>query len=113
MNGVSRWCLLSILISFSSLTNAGEQAGKVEKLVTRDSDGLVYMTMSGIPSGKPACAKNSYWMIKNENSESGKRQFAVLTAAMMAGKTVRVSGGNTCLRWSDGEDINWIMVEAN
>ncbi|MFN4290098.1 MAG: hypothetical protein ACK4E7_04375 [Permianibacter sp.] len=109
----NKWMGLVLLSVVASVADAGEQAGKVEKLVARDSDGLVYMTMSGIPSGKPACAKNSYWMIKNENSESGKRQFAVLTAAMMAGKTVRVSGGNTCLRWSDGEDINWIMVEAN
>lgn len=102
-----------VLSTVSAVVLAGEQTGKVTSLLTRDSDGLVYVTLDGAATGKPACARNGYWMVKNEISESGKRQYSLLMAAMIAGKTVLISGSNACTRWSDGEDINYILVKNN
>jgi hypothetical protein len=91
--------------------NAGTQTGKVTKLGVRDSDGLVYFILAGSPAGVPACATHGYWMIKNENSESGKRQLALLIAAQASGKSVVVMGANTCARWPDGEDVDMLSVQ--
>jgi hypothetical protein len=87
---------------------AGQQTGQVTQVVVRASDGLVYFYMSGTPSGRAPCATNTYWIIKDENSAAGKRQLAVLLMARETGQQVIVGGGNTCTRWSDGEDVEFI-----
>lgn len=105
---------VSIFLFFSFFSFnlfAGTQMGKVGSLIVRASDGLIYFTIIG--DGKlngPSCAKNDYWMIKDENSEAGKKQYALLLAALAAQKTIRVSGMNTCIRWGDGEDVNYIIM---
>lgn len=48
------------------------------------------------------------WMIDDENSEAGKKQFAMLLTAWASGLEVKIVGWNSCLRWSDGEYINYI-----
>lgn len=87
---------------------AGQQVGQVTQVVVRASDGLVYFYMSGTPSGRAPCATNTYWMIKDENSAAGKRQLAILLMARETGQQVIVGGANTCTRWSDGEDVEFI-----
>jgi hypothetical protein len=91
---------------------AGEQQGRITAIVVRDSDGLIYFNLTGTPSGKPVCATYGYWIIRNENSETGKRQYALLLAAAASGKEMRVVGANTCTRWHDGEDVNFIVLDA-
>lgn len=49
-------------------------------------------------------------MIKDEKSLTGKQQLAVLMQAQATGQQVAISGGNTCSRWSDGEDINELSI---
>lgn len=102
--------LAALLLCATSLGHAGSQSGTVNALHVRASDGLVYFTMVGSKPGSPACATIAYWIIKDENSASGKRQYAALLAALVSGKTVHVTGTNTCTRWSDGEDVNQISV---
>lgn len=102
---------VAILIA-SATAYAGDQTGTITTLIVRDSDGLVYFWMTGTQSNRPACAANhTYWMIANENSETGKRQFAMLMLAKAQGLTLHVSGKNTCTRWGDGEDVEAIVFQ--
>lgn len=103
--------LLFTLFSFSAF--AGEQTGKVSTLYARAKDGLhlVTLTEGSARSNSPACATHNYWLIKDENSVTGKSQFSQLLAAKMSGKSVSIHGLNTCSRWGDGEDINIIIIQ--
>lgn len=90
---------MAALLSLSSFCQAGTQTGTVDVLYVRASDGLVYFVLKGAAkSGSPTCSMNQYWVIKDENSASGKRQYAQLLAAQLAGKTIEVTGMNTCVR---------------
>lgn len=90
---------------------AGTQTGTVTSLEVRASDGLIAVYLSGTASGRPACAVTQpYWIVKDENSTSGKQQLAQLMLARATGQTVTINGMNTCVRWSDGEDINLIIM---
>ena len=103
--------LALILCLLSGLSLAGNQSGTVNYVIVRASDGLVYFTLSGGNKvNSPACATNSYWMIKDENSNSGKQQYSMILAAHASGKIVSVHGSNTCTRWGDGEDVDWIQI---
>ena len=88
----------------------GSQTGQVTQVFVRERDGLVYFTMSGQHDNRPACATQQYWIVKNENSEAGKRQLALLLAARSTGAVVTVSGSNTCVRWHDGEDADTVSI---
>lgn len=93
-----------------SLADAGTITGSVSRVIQRSTNGLTYVVVSGTASGKPACAAGTYWMIADENSESGKKQYAMLLMAMATGRTVKIVGRNSCIRWSDGEDIDYIQL---
>ena len=101
---------LCILLIFCAPAYAGQQTGTMTTLIVRASDGLVFFNLSGAYIDKPACAGNyDYWMITDENSNTGKQQLSLLMAARLSGATVTVHGNNTCNRWSDGEDVNVIV----
>ncbi len=103
--------LASLCLCLSSASIAGTQTGTIEHLYVRASDGLVYFVLKGsAKAASPACAKIGYWMLKDENSAAGKRQYALLLAAQMAGKSIAVSGSDTCIRWADGEDVDMITA---
>lgn len=103
--------LASMLLLLSAEALAGSQRGTVSSVIVRASDGLIYFTInSTAKSGSPACATNSYWMIKDENSEVGKKQYSLLLAALASGRELTVEGMNTCTRWADGEDIDWLQL---
>jgi hypothetical protein len=89
---------------------AGAQAGYITFLEVRDTDGLIYFGLSGTATGKPACAIWSQWSIPNENSDTGKKLFAMLMSARAAGQQVSVNGKNTCTRWADQEDVGSIRL---
>ena len=103
--------LLTLCSAFLPLVaNAGTVEGTIDTVLVRESDGLTYFMISGTATGKPACATNTYWMIRDENSEAGKKQFSMVLAAKMAGATVKVVGANTCTRWVDGEDVLTLYI---
>lgn len=104
--------LFAVLAMLASpLSEAGTQAGTVDYIRIRASDGLIYFALVGAPkSNSPSCATAGYWMIRDENSNAGKQQYALLLAAQLSGKTVFISGLNTCTRWADGEDVNEIRI---
>ena len=91
-------------------TFAGQVTGTVEAVEARASDGLVLVYINATATGKPSCATAPYWIVLNENSEAGKKQYAMLLTAKASGETVTIYGLNTCTRWSDGEDIDWITI---
>ena len=105
--------LFFTLISFLSISNniasAGQVTGTVKEIIVRAEDGLHYFYMNGTATDKPACATNSYWMIKDENSAAGKAQFSMLLTAYVTGKIIKVTGSNSCTRWRDGEDASVIL----
>lgn len=97
---------------FAGNALASDYTGKVESILVRDHDGLVYIYLSGSrTSNVPSCANNrAYMMIKNENSATGKRQLAMLMMAQATDKAVVIIGANTCTRWYDGEDIDQVIL---
>lgn len=103
--------LLFIAAAFGATgsVSAGTQTGHVMHVHVRASDGLVYVILDGPISNRPTCATINYWMIKNENSTSGKQQLAQLLAAKVSGQEITLVGSNTCTRWSDGEDIDDVV----
>ncbi|MBL8339747.1 MAG: hypothetical protein JNM97_23480 [Rhodoferax sp.] len=106
-----RLALAGAFVAASVSAFAGEEVGQVTNLSVRASDGLVYFWLGGgSATGRPACATNPYWVIKSETSSAGKQQLAMLLTAKATGKRVRVSGSDTCLRWSDGEDVNAVFL---
>ncbi len=105
---VRELAVLSAAMAFLFSPPAGSStiSGKVGMLQSRASDGLQYVVVKGNSDLKPACAKNTYYMIKDEKSDAGKAQFAMLMSAYLSGKAVTIYGTGQCGRWSDGEDIN-------
>ncbi len=102
---------LTASLSTSPLAWSGEASGHVESLIVRSSDGLIYVWLNGTAVSRPACAASTdYWMIKDENSETGKKTYAALLAAQISGRPIRIVGSGTCTRWSDGEDISYIQL---
>jgi hypothetical protein len=106
-----RFVLMTAMVVAAN-AHAGQGTGTVSRLIVRDSDGLVYVTLSTPPTGRPSCAAAStYWMIPNENSETGKKLYALLLSAQLAGRVVQIVGTNTCVRWGDGEDILYVILD--
>lgn len=101
-----------IVLLFCSHGFAGSQAGKVKSILVRD-DGLHYVILEGVGSGKPACATIGYWMIRDENSAAGKSQLSIFLMAQASDKSVYIEGRNSCTRWDDGEDISSVVIGAN
>jgi hypothetical protein len=103
-------CFGPLAMATSTVAIAGTVTGKVAVLTTRASDGLQIVEIQGTSSNRPACAARfSYFMIRDEKSDTGKTQYAMLMAAFLSGKSVRIDGANTCSRWSDGEDIESVI----
>jgi len=90
---------------------SGQVTGVVSSVIARASDGLIFVYVNATPTGRPSCAAGTaYWMIHDENSEAGKKQYALLLTAKATGATVTIVGMNACTRWGDGEDIDWIVI---
>jgi hypothetical protein len=91
--------------------HAGTQTGTVTNVNVRASDGLIVVYLGGTASGRAACAASQpYWIIKSETSTAGKQQLAQLMIAQATGKSITIVGMGTCTRWSDGEDIDTIVL---
>lgn len=97
-------------LCLSQMIYASSVTGKVDRIIVRDSDGLVYVTFTGNRTDKPTCATANYMVIKNESSVTGRQQLAILLLAQSTDKTITVVGHGSCIRWRDGEDINYIIM---
>jgi hypothetical protein len=102
--------IFQLILTGSTL--ASSYKGKVAAINVREEDGLVWVYITGERTGdRPSCATNWYMVIKNENSPSGKRQFAMLLMAKATKSVVLIEGAKTCNRWGDAEDISFISIE--
>jgi len=103
--------VFAVFATLGSVISAGGQvSGSVDQVIQRASDGLTYVYINGTPTGSPACAGRTYFIIADENSEAGKKQFAMLLVAKATGQRVIVTGTGTCARWPDGENIELIQL---
>ena len=104
--------ILSLVLALVTLPAmaAGTQTGTVVNLFVRDSDGLIWVDVSGTASGHPSCATATYWIIPSETTDTGKTLYATLLAAKLSGHSVTITGKNSCTRWFDGEDIEVVDV---
>lgn len=99
--------VLFVLSLLPSMAFASRVTGTIKDLYVRATDGVQYVVVNGTPSQRPSCAANTaYYMIRDETTDAGKAQLAMLMSAYMAGKPVWVEGTDTCTRWGDGEDIH-------
>ncbi|MBB5886440.1 MULTISPECIES: hypothetical protein [unclassified Xanthomonas] len=100
---------LLALALLPGLASASSVTGTVKDLSVRATDGVHYVVINATPTQRPTCAASTtYYMIKDEKSDTGKAQLAMLLSAYMAGKPVWIEGGDTCTRWGDGEDIRTV-----
>jgi hypothetical protein len=107
-----RFTAILAMALFATSAFGGSATGTITYLYQRASDNLIYVYVSGAVANRPACAAGTtYFMVRDENSATGKGQFATLLAAKVAGKAVTIEGLNTCVRWQDGEDINFILIK--
>lgn len=96
-----------VLSLLPGLAFASRVSGTIKDLYVRSTDGVQYVVINGTPSQRPVCAANTtYYMIRDETTDAGKAQLAMLMSAYMAGKPVWVEGTDACTRWGDGEDIH-------
>ncbi|WP_104026167.1 hypothetical protein [Vibrio jasicida] len=104
-----RLLLLLTCFIISSPAFSSNQTGKVTHILVRD-DGLHWFYIEGERNEKPQCAKNNYWMIKDEHSVYGKSQFSLLLSAYMSDSKVIITGKSSCERWGDGETIGTVQL---
>lgn len=97
------------LLSASFYAFSSSQTGKVTHILVRD-DGLHWFYIEEERTEKPQCAKNNYWMIKDEHSVYGKSQFSLLLSAYMSDSKVVITGKSSCDRWGDGETIGTVQL---
>ena len=109
----ARWISGGFLLGSACLQPAwgSSSEGTISHVVVRQSDGLIYANILGARSSPPACATAGYFMIKDENSQAGKAQLALLMSAYFAKSPVQIVGSGTCTRWGDGEDIEIVMLK--
>lgn len=105
MVSIARIVAWSALLFTAAPASAGSAGGLIDRLWVRSADGLHYVTLKGTVDGSPVCATQTYFMIRDEKSDAGKSQFAMLMAAYLSGKRVTITGTGACTRWMDGEDI--------
>ncbi|MCW0367120.1 hypothetical protein NB699_002103 [Xanthomonas sacchari] len=100
----------ALALSLSTgLASASNVTGTIKDLSVRATDGMHYVVINGTPTQRPACAANTtYDMSKDEASDTGKAQLAMLLSACMAGKPVWIEGADACTRWGDGEDVRTV-----
>src|SRR5689334_13409575 len=98
--------VVALALSTPAAFAGGVINGTVQQVFVRASDGLIYVVINGTASDKPACAGQSYWVIMDETSDVGHKQYELLLAAASSGVSVGIHGNGTCTRWPDGEDID-------
>lgn len=105
MHGGRLVAIAALLLGCSSAAWGSAVAGRVTKVHTRASDGLQLVEIDGVRSTVPSCARYAYFIIRDERSDAGKAQYAMLMAAWLADKVVTIDGSGACTRWGDREDI--------
>jgi hypothetical protein len=111
--------LLSLLVGTAFSTQAfaaGQCTGTVTQLWTNPTDGI-YFALSGSTFDSPAgCAQTFFngvrhYVIKDETSEMGRDQVALLYSAAANGTHVELIGTGDCTRNSKNEDVLTLYIQ--
>ena len=94
---------LMSLIGATPLTSTAD-TGRLRTVYARDPDGLQLIEIEG-RGARPACAIATQMAFRDEKSDIGKAQYAMLMAAFLAGQTATVVGAGKCTRSDQSEDI--------
>lgn len=98
-------------LSTGAFAGGSSITSKIKEVHVRASDGLHWIVTTTPLSGRPDCgSRQPYYMIKDEHSDAGKAQFAMLLSAQLSGNSVTIDGAGVCSRWVDGEDIEHVML---
>jgi len=102
---------IAALVAFTSMpAAAGFVTGNIIHVYARQHDGLVFFELDTPITNRAACAStNNLWVIADENSETGKRQYAALLAAKASNQQVGVQGSGACTRWINSEDVDTLI----
>lgn len=102
---------LVLLASVGSLPAPSDaDTGRLKGVYARDPDGLQLAQIEN-RGERPACAIQTQMVIRDEKSDMGKAQFAMLIAAFLADRTVTIVGAGTCTRSNQSEDIGVVRYD--
>lgn len=102
---------LTISTLMITQSHASEVEGTVKYIKVRASDGLHWIEINGTATPRPACASNfRYYAIRQEQTDAGKAQLAMLMSAFLARRKVYLRGAHSCVRWGDAEDIEAVEL---
>ncbi len=92
---------------------AGTAKGTISKLHTGPAYGtMFFVTVSAVTTGAPACKTNAaFSFVFDSATPSGKNTLALLMLAYSTGKSVTISGENSCTLYADTEDLRWVLIE--
>lgn len=99
--------LLPIFASASSVT------GTVIYVSVRKSDGLISVGINpGHSTTRPSCANGDPYVIADETSSTGQKQYSMLLAALLSGTQVTITGTDLCGRTGTpgNEDISEVTI---
>lgn len=102
--------LLLLVLSASAQADKNVQ-GTVNTLIQRASDGLIYVRINGT-ANEIGCASSAdtFWAIHDEDTEEGKRQFAMLMLAYANRSVVVLTAMSTCNRYPGLQDIQEVRL---
>jgi hypothetical protein len=106
--------LILLAFSVSTAFAAGSHAGTViitDVNVSYNSN-AVYFSFATPMTGGPTCATLKTALAFDSTSLKGKTYLALVTAAFLAGKPVRVSGAGICTSGEPTiENVAWLQVQ--
>jgi hypothetical protein len=76
------------------------------------SNACIFIDIAQTVTGKPGCSSNSAWdFVLDVNTASGRATYALLVAAMSAGKPVNIAGSNQCSLSASGlvENLYYVI----
>jgi hypothetical protein len=102
-------CSIILCLLSNPANAAGNDSGVVTILYSHPNASL-FGIGAGAITGSPACNTTNQFAASNV-TEVGKRTFALLLAAKLAGKPVGVIGTGACILIANREDISYVYMQ--
>ncbi len=99
-------------VVFAGAACASTTTGTIAQIATnkRDSPNLVFVRMNPQPTPE-ACATNTAWSyVFSMTTDTDKKTFALLEGALLAGRTVIITGTGACADYSTIESGNTVIL---
>lgn len=103
--------ILFLLLPMSALAGSSVVQVKVTNLAINKTYGnLVFIQVSGIPSGAPVCSNSSWHYTLSLGNTSDKELYAMLLMAYSTGVPVNITGTGTCSQVSFVESLEGLQA---